>query len=586
MKYVTLNEDSKSNYGENVLLARGVKDIKNFIHPSQEMLQTPFDLKNMAEAVYFVKDKMDLAAPQILLIVDCDVDGFTSSAIIYQYLKKYNSYCDIEWLIHEGKQHGLEDKIDLIMDGDRYYDLLIIPDAGSNDYEYIERLKQKQLPVLVLDHHILESEVSDNCIIVNNQNSPDYKNKDLSGAGVAYQFCRAFDALAGRDYSSEFIDLAALGVCGDMMSALEPENQYIWRTGFSNVTNYFFQTLMRKQAYSITGASSPSDSEIMDKLTPISVAFYIVPMINAMIRIGTMEEKERLFLAFIDGHQLVPCNKRGAKGTMEEVAIESARECTNAKKHQDDKKKEVAEALEIKIHKHGLLDNKVLFIRLDDDDDFPSELNGLVCMQLSQKYSRPTILGRLNDEGFIRGSARGLNKSELKSFKTFLNDTNLFEYTAGHDNAFGISIKNEYLDDLHSYANKELADINLGENVYQVSFVRRAVESDIKDIVFDLAKYDKVWGQQNDTPLILIQDLFIKKNDIKVIGRNSDTLRFEKNGITYIKFFAKELIAQLQEYDEMKITLIGKTNVNEWNSKITPQIFIEDLEVENAKLAF
>ena len=52
-------------------------------------------------------------------------------------------------------------------------------------------------------------------------------------------------------------------------------------------------------------------------------------------------------------------------------------------------------------------------------------------MQLSARYNKPTIVARLNDEGYIRGSARGLNKSELKSFKDFLNNTNLFEYTAG-----------------------------------------------------------------------------------------------------------------------------------------------------------
>ena len=116
---------------------------------------------------------------------------------------------------------------------------------------------------------------------------------------------------------------------------------------------------------------------------------------------------------------------------MELVAIESARECTNAKSRQDKLKEKIVDSLDIKIHKNGLLDNQVLFIRLDDEDEFPSELNGLVAMQLSARYNKPTIVARLNDEGYIRGSARGLNKSELKSFKDFLNSTGLFEYTAG-----------------------------------------------------------------------------------------------------------------------------------------------------------
>ena len=81
------------------------------------------------------------------------------------------------------------------------------------------------------------------------------------------------------------------------------------------------------------------------------------------------------------------------------------------------KKEEIVGGLEARIYKLGLLDNKVLFVRLNDEDNFPSVLNGLVSMQLSAKFKRPTIVARLNNEGYVRGSARGSNESELKSFK-------------------------------------------------------------------------------------------------------------------------------------------------------------------------
>ena len=431
MKYRLTGEDITKNYGAEILLRRGVKDVGEFMEPHEYCLQSAFDLENIIEGVELLYDKF-MNGSRFGLIVDCDVDGFTSTAIIYNYLKKLKPDFEIDYYIHEGKQHGLEDMWEKIVDkGDKYYDLLIIPDAGSNDYKYIEELKKVSLPVLILDHHIVEenTQISDNCVLINNQTSPNYKNKHLSGAGIAYQFCHALDREFGVGNAYDFTDLAALGVCGDMMSGLEIENQFLWHEGFSNIKNFFFEALCNKQAFSMG-----------NKITPMTVAFYIVPMINAMIRVGSMPEKNRLFQAFTDGLKKVPSNKRGAKGTMELVAIESARECTNAKNHQDKKKKEVAEDLEIKIHKHGLLDNKILFVRLDDDDIFPSVLNGLVCMELSKKYNRPTIIARVNEEGFIRGSARGLNGSELESFKDFLNETGYFEYTAGHDNAFGICI--------------------------------------------------------------------------------------------------------------------------------------------------
>ena len=166
-------------------------------------------------------------------------------------------------------------------------------------------------------------------------------------------------------------------------------------------------------------------------LTPISIAFYVVPLINAMIRAGTDEEKTRLFEAFIDGDSIVASNKRGAKGEREILAIESTRECVNARSRQNRIKEAAVAALEAKIYKNDLLNNKILFVRLDEEDDFPAVLNGLVAMELSQKFKRPTIVARLNDEGMIRGSARGLNDSELTDFKDFLTNSNYFEYAQG-----------------------------------------------------------------------------------------------------------------------------------------------------------
>ena len=361
----------------------------------------------------------------------------------------------------------------------------------------------------------------------------------------------------------------------DMMSMLEYENQYIIQTGFKNIKNFFFKYLIEKQDYSMGG-----------KINPITVAFYITPMLNAMIRVGSMEEKERLFLAFIDGERLVPCNKRGAKGTMERVAIESARECTNAKAKQDKLKEKIVEQLEQKIFKYDLLENEVLFVRLEDEDDFPSELNGLVAMMLSAKYHKPAIVARLNEEGFDRGSARCPNNVALTSFKDYLIHTGLFEYAQGHDAACGISISDNNLFAFHKKANEDFKNIDFGQNVYDVNFIREAKDKDIDKIVFDLAKYEEVWGQQNPTPLLVVKNIFITQNDIQIIGKNKDTLRFEKNGITYIKFHAKDIIPLFQQYDEMKINLIGKTNINTWMGRETSQIFIEDLEVFDSTLDF
>ncbi len=155
-----------------------------------------------------------------------------------------------------------------------------------------------------------------------------------------------------------------------------------------------------------------------------------------------------------------------------------------------------------------------------------------------------------------------------------------------HANAAGCSIKDKDLEAFHSYANEELSTIDFGEGVYDVNFVRAAADPDLEDLIFDLAEYEDVWGQNNPEALIYIHDLNITKNDIQILGRNKDTIKIVKFGIAYMKFFAKDMIKELEDFNEIKINLVGKPNLNEWMGNYTPQIFIENYELEDGTLGF
>jgi hypothetical protein len=79
--------------------------------------------------------------------------------------------------------------------------------------------------------------------------------------------------------------------------------------------------------------------------------------------------------------------------------------------------------------------------------------------------------------------------------------------------------------------------------------------------------------------MIYIKDLNIKKSDIKILGKTQDTVKIEKYGVAYMKFHAKELIEELNKYEEIKLNIVGKPNINTWMGVQTAQIFIEDYEV-------
>ena len=207
-------------------------------------------------------------------------------------------------------------------------------------------------------------------------------------------------------------------------------------------------------------------------------------------------------------------------------------------------------------------------------------------MKLAAKYQKPTIVARLNEEGEIKGSSRGLNESELTSFKNFMDESGYFTFTAGHDNACGIGILDKNLSDFHAYANKELADVDFGESWYEVNFERIAADQDIKDLICDIAAHEDIWGQGNPEPLVHIKDINITKSDVRIMGKNQDTVKIEKFGIAYMKFHAKDFIQELGQYDSVKLEVVGRANLNEWGGYQTPQIFITNYQIDDNTLGF
>ena len=187
MKYKLIKEvDEKLSPIQQILTNRGIdfNDIHHYLNTTD---------KDIADAEMFGPDNMKLGAAALieaiqnnyktLVLVDCDCDGYTSAAIIINYLHDlFPSFVEtkLEYYLHEDKVHGLSDCMDFIENHD--FKLIIIPDASSNDYEYHHQLIEQGRKAIVLDHHEANL-ISEDAIIINNQLS-NYPNKQLSGAGV------------------------------------------------------------------------------------------------------------------------------------------------------------------------------------------------------------------------------------------------------------------------------------------------------------------------------------------------------------------------------------------------------------------
>ena len=110
MKVKLINENFRSDYVDSLLKSRGIAEPREYYTPSEKNLQAPCDLENIGEAAMLLEEVIKLNE-KILIVVDSDNDGFTSATIMYNYLKDLAPELEIDYILHEGKQLGLEDHI-------------------------------------------------------------------------------------------------------------------------------------------------------------------------------------------------------------------------------------------------------------------------------------------------------------------------------------------------------------------------------------------------------------------------------------------------------------------------------------------
>ena len=134
MKYTLVNENFQDNYVKRLIESRG-GDYNKLLNIGPESLNSPDLLDNIEKGANLFLTKIKANdSKKIAYITDSDTDGFTSSAILWQYGKLLAPEKEFIYFVHSGKQHGLEDMIDSLAERDDL-SLVVVPDAGSSDYE-------------------------------------------------------------------------------------------------------------------------------------------------------------------------------------------------------------------------------------------------------------------------------------------------------------------------------------------------------------------------------------------------------------------------------------------------------------------
>lgn len=576
-----------------LLELRGVKSPRDLLAIDRGQAQCLYDtmkFDNMKTGLELFKSHLDVGNP-IHLLMDVDVDGCTSSAIMFLWIKHYFPDIKVTFDCNEGKKHGISrDIIDRVPEDSM---LLITPDSSSSDTEEHIELWEKGIDILVLDHHEFDKEARTPAVIINCMDG-NYPNTSLTGATVVYKFLSEYESNfklpKESGYISKLLPLAALGTIADLADIRELETRYICLEGLKNFAddNLFLQAVMKEQEYSMKGIANF-----------VTVGWYVAPLMNAIFREGTLEDRYDLFKAicnFEEERVHIPArktkdnpNKEPVKETLQENVIRRAK---SIKSHQDNEvKKEVKEITKMINDECPLDENPVIV--LDITDKVGIGHSGLIANKLASTYMRPVLL--INGMG---GSARNYSKFPIDDLNSWISSSGMVE-GQGHSNAFGLNfIEKPDVVQLREWCKEQLAGQDISP-IWHVDFEFNIAKLKEKHIL-KVGQFAGNFGGKNmDAPLFAITNVVLETADVQRLGQSGTMMKFDimqgDQKITFVRPFTSQEIYKDFVCEDTKAsrgikmdgglgnkkieaTIIGHFTINEFAGKQFPQIEIVAFE--------
>lgn len=584
MKVNHIKHDTK-DYIVDYLATLGIKpeDVDSFINaPKDSDQDNPFLLDNMEDAVknaYYLLTNPDA---HLFVQVDSDTDGYTSSAVLINYVRRRFPNAKVTYALHPGKEHGI-----VLANIPADATLVVIPDAGSNNYSEQKEVIASGKELIILDHHEVNNYEDTGAILVNNQFSRNFPNKNLSGVGIVYMFIKAMDELYfyTNQIHRDYLDLTAIGVVADAMNMTAVGNNYIAYYGLSNIKNPFIREL-------IAQARSGFYSQIKNPECPTKteVAFYIAPVINGVIRSGAPEDKQMVFRALTEENSIEVFNHewRG-KVTPETLYQHAVRLAKNAKSRQDSAKKKSFEWLCSEIRANGHDKDNLIIATLDKKQSTKVSANvtGLIAMELVKEFNKPCLVLReteFNGKQVYGGSGRNGNFYGLPSLLDFLHQSNLVEYAEGHANAHGTFIEPDKIQPLRDFANSVLNPQIFDDKVFEVDYWFHTGEEINREMLFAFASCGDIWGNGLPRPVFAF-DFNFNRTEVQLMGANGDSVKIKHDGVDFVVFKNPEVARKLQEVSNGHIQIVGSPSLNEWMGRQSIQIMIDDIDIEDITAA-
>jgi len=478
-----------------VMVNRGINSLElaePYLNPSLANLEAPFSLKDMDKAVRRIFTALK-QKERILVFGDYDVDGVTSTIILFHFLKQAGG--DVHWYIPHRTREGYGLKPGKVVE-QAFHDgvsLIVTADCGSTSHDAIQAAATKGIDTVVTDHHEIGKETPAAVAVVNPKR-PDCLSglESLAGAGVAFYLAiglrmflrkKSFWKNTPEPNLKTYCDLVALGTIGDLVP-LTGANRIFAKTGISVIN--------RSSRPGIAALAKKASCE-KGQIDESDLSFRLCPRLNAAGRVDHADAALTLLMAENE---------------------KSARAAASRLDHLNRTRRETESTIYAEIIQHNRFPSpdKAIAPLVLDSADWHEGVLGIVASRLVEAFHRPVVLIS-SKEGLGKGSARSIPGINL--YRCLLACSEYLEAFGGHAMAAGLSIKPENIDDFRN----RLEDIVVKEVAGRELFPELAIDAEItfdqiSSHLADELERLKPFGPKNREPVFMSKNIYVLSSKI------------------------------------------------------------------------
>lgn len=549
-----------------ILFSREIKspgEIRDFLNPKLENLQNPNKLYDVEKSVKIIREAIR-KNKNIWIYGDYDVDGITSTAVLYLTLKELGAENVSYYIPIRDEGYGLNnDALKKIKDSGG--ELVITVDCGITAFEEIKFANSINLPVIITDHHNLQGKKVPEALAVINPKriENEYTFESLAGVGTVFMLVLSlFESYGKKEKAFEYLDLVSIGTIADIVPLLL-ENRILTRFGLEKLP-FTKNRGLAFLLYKLFNSGENKGNNPKSEYSTYDVGFIIAPVFNAAGRLKDAKMVVKL---------LTSDNNR-------EIEI-IVKELINKNFERKELQSRIVEMIEKNIEKNKINED---FVIIDYSPEYHHGIIGIAASKIVDIYYKPVIIMEVKeDEGIAVGSCRSIEGFNILNALQSMPE--LFVKFGGHSGAAGFTIPIKNIElfkrKINEYAKKILKEddfikiINIDK---QIPMQKMSYE------FFKTIELLKPFGFGNPMPTFQTKNVLLE--NIKFIGENKNHIMFDlkqkgfviKNAVW---FGSGEYFKELNE--NLFYDIVYKLKIEEFQDRYYTKAYIEDMKASELK---